>query len=732
MHQTSTASKVASSSVVQKKDASDVSWTVEGMTCANCAANINRYLEKGGLQDVQVNFSTKEVRFRIPDGQQIDLAGIESGLSEMGYRVVHDEDSAAKPFWTLERKLLFGALLTAPLLGNHLLMMVGLSIEALDQPWVQLLLCLPVYVLGFVHFGRSAWGSLKGGVPNMDVLIFIGSTAAFVYSLIGTFWGNPDYIFYETAATIITLVLAGNYMEHKAVQQTTSAIMELSSLQVEKARKLMPSGAVVTLLHDEVQVGDVLLVNEGDRIPTDGEVLEGEVLVDESMLTGESVPVLKRLGDRLIGGSIVVEGQLKMVAKAVGKDTVLARMIELVKTAQQEKPSIQRLADRISAVFVPVVVTIAALTFFGGWLVFSLSAPQALMNAIAVLVISCPCAMGLATPTAVMVGVGRMARSGILVKGGATVETFAHVRQLVFDKTGTLTTGKFRVAQVSVFDHRLDEDQVLNLIYQLEQRSSHPIARSLVAELAPRVSGSNHLFEWVDEQRGLGLVAKGTDGHTYRLGSAALVAQSGSKLPVGYSIYLLQDATLIAALRIEDELKPDAMSVVRWLKAHDRKPILLSGDRREKVEAIARQLGIEEWYAEQLPEQKLQLIEQLSAQQPTAMVGDGINDAPALARATVGVSLSDGSNAAIESAQIVLLKGQLRHLVSAIQLAELTLRTIKENLFWAFAYNVVAIPIAAMGYLNPMWGALFMAFSDVVVIGNSIRLRKRTPPPALR
>ncbi len=710
---------------------SRIDWTVEGMTCANCAANINRYLEGLGLEDVQVNFSTKEVRFRIPEGKDIDLKEVEQGLAKMGYRVVHADDEHTT-FWTLERKLLFSALLTAPLLLNHLLMVAGTPIRALEDPWVQLALCLPVYVLGFVHFGRSAWGSLKGGVPNMDVLIFIGSTAAFIYSLVGTFIGNPDYIFYETAATIITLVLAGNYMEHRAVQQTTSAIMELSRLQVETARKLMPSGAVVTIPHDEVQVGDVLLVNEGDRIPTDGEVLEGEVLVDESMLTGESVPVHKRPGDRVIGGSIVVEGQLEMTARAVGADTVLARMIELVKTAQQDKPSIQRLADRISAVFVPVVVTIALITFFGGWLVFSLSAKQALMNAIAVLVISCPCAMGLATPTAVMVGVGRMARQGILVKGGATVETFAHVRQFVFDKTGTLTTGRFRLAEVEVFGESQDKDALLNLIWQLEQRSSHPVARSLVAELEGRVSGQNHLFAEVDERRGLGMVARSTDGHEWRLGSAALAAEAGVTVPADYNLYLVRDGELVAALRIEDELKPDARAVIAALKARGCKAVLLSGDRREKVEAMARAVGIEEWYAEQLPEQKLAVIERLSAKEPTAMVGDGINDAAALARATVGVALSDGSNAAIESAQVVLLKGRLSHLVTAWDLAHLTLRTIKENLFWAFAYNVVAIPVAAMGYLNPMWGALFMAFSDVVVIGNSIRLRRRRIPEEAR
>ena len=418
---------------------------VAGMTCANCAMSITRFLERKGLQEVQVNFQTEEVRFRQGD-KPMALEDVKAGINKLGYTIVEAETPL--PFWTLERKLMVSALFTAPLLGGHLLMALGIPIGLMHNYLFQLLLCLPVFIIGFFHFGRSAWSSLRGGVPNMDVLIFVGSTAAFVYSLIGTILNEHNYIFYETAATIITLVLLGNWFEKRAVQQTTTAIGELTQLQVEKAQRIMPSGTIITINREEIQVGDLLQVNEGDKIPADGVITFGNVTVDESMLTGESVPVEKKIQDSLIGASLVKSGNLQMQVTAAGKDTVLNQMIELVKTAQQDKPNIQRLADKISAIFVPVVLGIALLTFLIGHFGFDFTFQKALMNAIAVLVISCPCAMGLATPTAVMVGVGRLAKNGILIKGGTTVEIFSKIKNIVFDKTGTLTTGAFEIKNI--------------------------------------------------------------------------------------------------------------------------------------------------------------------------------------------------------------------------------------------------------------------------------------------
>ena len=699
-----------------------IEWKVEGMTCTNCAANIARYLESEGLKEVDVDFSTSTLRFQVEEERS--LPRIEAELKKMGYTVLRGEapHQAQDPYI---RRILFCALFTLPLLLPHLVMSLGGAVPAwLMNGYVQLALCLPVYVVGVLQFGRSSWAAVRRGTTHMDVLIFLGSTAAFVYSLIGLYLQEPDYFFFETSATIITLVLVGNWLEWRSVKQTTTAIEELSKLQVETVRKITPSGAVVTLPQSQVMPGDRLQVNEGDRIPVDGVVLQGQATVDESMLTGESLPLRKEEGDEVVSGSLLVGGNVLMKATAVGKDTTLSRMIELVKSAQRDKPGIQRLADRVSAVFVPAVLIIALLTFAGGVGVFGLSVQQALLNSIAVLVISCPCAMGLATPTAVMVGVGRMARNGILVKGGSSVEVFSRIQTMVFDKTGTLTTGRFRLRRLETLNGM--DAEIPSIIYQLERHSSHPLAKSLVEELERHPEyriDPNSRFVRVQEVKGLGVEGEEASGAVFRLGSARFVGIEQQDRPE--QLFLSRNGELLAALELEDELRPDARAAIDALKKMGIHPVLLSGDRREKTEALARLLGIEDFYAEQKPEEKLALIERLSEQAPTAMVGDGINDAPALARATIGVSLSSASRVAIQSAQIVLLEGSLLRLVKALTICRKTVQTIRQNLFWAFAYNVVAIPVAAMGYLNPMWGALFMAFSDVVVIGNSIRLKVR-------
>ncbi len=691
---------------------------VDGMTCANCAASLNRFIVRKAMENVYVNFQTREVRYR-QGASQASLEEVKRGIYKLGYSVVEESGQGRLAWWTLERKLLISAVFTLPLLLHHLLMMAGIHLPLLDNFWWQLAICLPPFAIGFTHFGRSALSSLKGGVPNMDVLIFVGSTAAFVYSLIGTLMWEPDYIFYETSATIITLVLLGNWLEKRAVEQTTTAIGELAKLQVEKARRVTPSGAIVTLSREEVRLGDILQVNEGDQVPLDGIITQGEASVDESMLTGESMPAEKKAGDRVIGSSILLGGNLRMEVTATGRDTVLSRMIELVKTAQQDKPDIQRLADRISAIFVPAVLGIALFTLLIGHFGFGLPFQKALMNAIAVLVISCPCAMGLATPTAVMVGVGRLARNGILVKGGQTLEIFSRIRYMVFDETGTLSNGQFRIKNITY--HQLGEARANALIYKLEQHSSHPIAQSLAREMQHRLNGLQIELASVEEQRGVGVVGKDAAGNEYRIGSRRIL--DGEPADEGQSLYLTENGKLLATIDITDELKPEAKAVVAYLQARGITPVVLSGDRRAKTEAVAAELGISRVYAEQLPEQKLEVIAALSREAPTAMVGDGINDAPALAKATVGVSLSNASQAAIQSAQIVLLNGRLQYLEKAWAISRHTVLTIRQNLFWAFAYNIVAIPIAALGFLNPMWGALFMAFSDVVVIGNSIRLK---------
>lgn len=690
---------------------------VDGMTCNNCATSLSRFLEKKGFEDVYVNFQTKEVRYKTDD-TAFDITDIKAGIHKLGFEVV--EENQPKKWWTLQRKLWISSIFTLPLLLHHLLGMIGINfIPAFHNTWIQLLFCLPVYTIGFLHFGRSAWGSLKGGVPNMDVLIWVGSTAAFIYSIVGTIQGNHDYIFYETAATIITLVLLGNWMEHRAVAQTTTAIDELAQLQPAQAKKIMPSGAIVNLSQKEIKINDVLQVNEGDAIPVDGTVKAGFAIIDESILTGESMPVEKKIGDIVIGASIIKSGSIQMKVTAIGNQTVLHRIIDLVKSAQQEKPDIQRLADRISAIFVPIVLLISLATLLISYFFFAIPFQNALMNSIAVLVISCPCAMGLATPTAVMVGVGRMAKNGILVKGGQTLETFAGIQNFVFDKTGTLTTGQFTVKDIHFFEEK-DKKEILPIIYALEQHSSHPLAKSLVKALEKNNLIIPTLIN-VQEHKGVGLSAEDEQNNHYKIGAHKIAQHLTTQDQ--HSMYVLKNDTLVATIDLEDELRNDAAEVIAYLRDKNRNTIILSGDKKEKTKKMAQFLNIDSYFGEQLPEQKLQKISEFSSNSPTAMIGDGINDAPALAKATIGVSLSSASQVAIQSAQVVLLNGQLSSLKQAFQISQHTLLTIKQNLFWAFAYNIIAIPIAAMGFLNPMWGALFMAFSDVVVIGNSIRLK---------
>lgn len=699
----------------------NVTLNIEGMSCTNCASGIEKFLEKEGLKDIHVNFATTEATFTIdPDKKKVE--NIIKGIDSLGYKAhLHEHGHTHTPGESsaVEKKFYFCLLFTIPLF-LHMVLPFGI----LHHPLFQLVLSIPVILVGVRHFGKSAWSSLKMGIPNMDVLISIGSGAAFIYSLIGTiqYYGTPEvhtYLFYETAATIITLVLLGNVLEHRSVKQTTTAIEELSKIQVTKAKKILTSDAIVEVGFEDIKVGDILLINTGDKVPVDGEIIWGEATVDESMISGESLPVDKTVKDKVIGGTIVVNGSIKMIAQLVGKDTLLSRIIELVKNAQQSKPAIQRIGDKVSAIFVPVVVGIALATFLLSYFVFDISMQASLMHSIAVLVISCPCAMGLATPTAVIVGIGRAAKNGILIKGGKTLEDFASIKNIVFDKTGTLTTGNFKIKNIRYYHET--EEYVKGLIYKLESHSTHPIAVSLTDSLKESAAGSSIVFTSVQEEKGLGIKAR-DEKNTYQIGSFATAKHLTEDDT--HTVYLQKNNVLIATLDIEDEIRKNAKETLALLKKQGLNLILLSGDTHKKCKEIALHLGIDTVYSEQLPQDKLEIINRLVAQSPTAMVGDGINDAPSLESATVGISLSNATQVAIQSAQVILLKGDdLSFLTYAYQISKHTLTTIKQNLFWAFFYNVVAIPIAAIGLLNPMVAALAMAFSDVVVVGNSLRLK---------
>jgi len=699
-----------------KKDTTQLQ--VEGMTCSNCALGITRYLEQKGLKKVNVNFATGEVYFDL-NGEK-NLESVITGINKLGYKVITESGTEEKKSLlnSTERKFFISLIFTIPLL----LSMIP-ALKFLHDPLIQLLLCTPVYIIGALHFGKSAISSLRTGVPNMDVLIITGSTAAFIYSLYGFIRGlGMDYMFFETAASIITLVLLGNLLEQRSVKQTTTAIRELKQLQPELAKKVMfdlLSGLdqVEEIPVHQLQKNDIVLVNTGDKIPADGIIISGESIVDESMLTGESIPLKKGKNDAVTGGTINLDGFLKIKVTATSENSILASIIELVKKAQTDKPTIQKTADKISSIFVPVVIGIALVTFIIAAFIFNISLERSLMQSIAVLVIACPCAMGLATPTAIMVGLGRSAKNGILIKGANTVETFAKTAVVVFDKTGTLTTGNFSVSGLKIYSG--EEKEISDIIYDLESRSSHPIARSLVVNFP---SVANMSFTKTEEVKGAGMLAVDKQNNTYGVGSSSLFRDLHLQR---HDIYVVKNNILLAGLNIKDELKPDAAETISYFKSKNIKTILLSGDSEIKCKEIAASIGIDEYYSKQTPAEKLIKIKSLTESGITTMVGDGINDSPSLEMAHIGISMSNATQIAINSAQIILLNGNLTHLVTAHQLSILTLKTIKQNLFWAFFYNVIAIPVAAVGLLSPIIAALSMAFSDVFVIGNSILLKTK-------
>lgn len=688
-----------------------IELNVTGMHCNNCALSVHKLLEKKGLQNILVDFASEEVKFS--KDNHADLPDIIKSIEQLGYKVVDDPATHAPKFYEkVENKFVFCAIFTVPLL----LHMIS-PWHVLHMPIVQLLLCLPVFIVGCLHFGKSAWHSVKGGVPNMDVLIFIGSTSAFIYSLVGTIQDlGEQYQFYETCATIITLVLLGNVFEKRSVSQTTSAVKDLVKIQQVNANRII-DGTVEVISARDVRPGDTLIVNHGDKVPVDGDILEGNASVDESMLTGESIPVDKAKYDKIIGGTIVVQGNFRMIATKTGSNTVLSQIIELMKKAQAAKPPVQKLGDKVAAIFVPAVIIIALITFVLTYFLTDKGLQQSLMNAIAVLVISCPCAMGLATPTAVMVGLGRAAKGGILIKGGDTIEAVADTKYVVFDKTGTLTTGKFSIEDIKIEGDTTIE-QVRGIIIAIEERSNHPIAKSLVNGLKG-LPQNKVILKLVSEEKGLGMRAEDVEGNHYFLGTGK------SKNDGDFNVSLYKNQALLAQIAIDDTIKPEAVTLIAQLKNMGIVPVLLSGDRQNRCMKVAKAIGIDEVHGEKLPDEKLTVIDIYKQKGKTVMIGDGINDAPALTKADVGVSMNDASQIAIQSARVILLNTDLHSVVKFLQISKHTLLTIRQNLFWAFAYNVVAIPIAALGFLNPMIGAFTMAFSDVVVIGNSIRLKSK-------
>lgn len=692
---------------------------VEGMTCANCALTINKYLEKKGMQNIKINPIDGDVSFEEIGETPREI--LKKDIHDLGYEVVDeikDKGNKKRNFLSTQVGRFFFCLPFTLILMLHMLG-TWLPLHWLMNPWIQLAICSPVYFMGMSFFGKSAYKSIRNGMPNMNVLITIGASSAFIYSLIGSLMGmGGEYLFYETAATIITLVFLGNYLEDASIQSTQRALKSLV-----KSQKLVANMIAFDENHQEVilpidntqlKIGDLILIRSGEQVPIDCKILWGDAYINEALLTGESIPVHKKNKDVLIGGSIVESGQIKAQVTATGDDTVLSGILHLVKQAQGEKPPIQFLADKISAVFVPVVLVIAIITFTANYFYLDAFTP-ALMRSIAVLVIACPCAMGLATPAAIAVGLGRAARSGILFRNAKSLENFRTIKQVVFDKTGTLTTGLFTIAKFNQFD--VTEAEFKSILFSIEKYSNHPIAKCI--SLAFKTKDE---IRWksIEEVKGIGMKGEDKNGNIFWAGSYKIAMEHTRES--NHNVYVLRNDKLIGWIDVEDQLRDEAKEVIQYLKNSHIKTILLSGDRQEKCDYIAKQLGIDEVIAEQSPEQKLEKISTLNQLLPTAMVGDGINDAPALAKATIGISLSDASQLAIQSAQVVLMNQGIRKLPLALGLGRHTYITIKQNLFWAFFYNVIAIPIAAFGYLTPTFGALVMGLSDVVLAINSVKL----------
>ena len=702
----------------------NVQWKVDGMSCTNCALSIHKYLQKEGISDPKVSFMEGEIQFELPEN--IKKENLLKGISGLGYKVRGEDGAAPKKKWldNNQERAFFCLIFTLPLMAH---MIPGIHIHWLMNPYVQLALTIPVFIVGMSYFGKSAWNSVTKGIPNMNVLVAIGAIASFGYSLYGTLAGlGQAFAYYETTATILTLVFFGNYLEEASVASTQRALKDLV-----KAQKVMANMIVFDDQHKEVifnvesetlKVGDLILINSGETIPMDSKILWGEANVNESIVTGESIPVHKKTTDLLLGGSTLENGTLKAYVTAVGDDTVLSNILKMVKAAQGEKPPVQVLADKISAVFVPLVLGIAILTLLGNLIITEIGFGQSLLRAIAVLVIACPCAMGLATPAAIAVGLGRGARNGVLFKNAKSLETFKDIKQVVFDKTGTLTTGLFEIAGTKVLEGTTLEEFIV-IAYSLEKYSNHPIAKCISAQWK-----SKEEIKWanIEEVKGIGIKATDKEGNNYWAGSFKSLVDKN--VEDGHNVYIQKNDKLLGWLDVADQVRPEAKEVIETLHRKGIHTVLLSGDRKEKCEQVGKLLGIQEILYEQSPADKLNKLDVLTKANPTAMVGDGINDAPALAKATIGISLSNASHIAIQSAQVILMNHGLKNLPMALGLGSRTYETIKENLIWAFSYNIVAIPVAAFGLLGtwgPTYGALIMGVSDIVLALNSLRLFKK-------
>lgn len=700
---------------------------VSGMTCTGCAATIKNALEKEGAKNVFVDFSMGEASFEKPES--IPIEKFIKAIEKSGY-VVKDEDekNIHQHHQKVKRFFIINALLTLPLL-----MAMFFEDPFLHRFDVQLILSTPVVLIGVYHFGKGAIQSIIHKSPNMDVLVLLGAIAAYLYSIIG--WlstHSHHYMFFETSASIITFIMLGNLIEQYSIAQTTLEIKKLQKSNEIKfaTKKIEVSGKIEykNTLIDEIYAGDVLLIKEGEQVPLDCKILSGEAEVNESIISGESTPVYKKEKDELVAGSTLIKGSVEAYVIRRKSETILAQIIETVKKAQRDKTVIQKLGDKIASVFVPAVIVIAVITvLINYWLLQDIS--ESIMRGIAVLVISCPCAMGLAAPTSIAVALGLAARHRILFKASSAFELLQKSQIFVFDKTGTLTTGNLVVEEFKKIDPAYSDEKILSLVYSAESRSLHPVAQSLSRYCQQKNSKGTLIIDY-KEEKGLGVSFRefnDKNNTIYKIGSFRIL-EDANDLSKNYDVFVMANERIIAAFKLKDELRPDAKNTIKQLIKEGKRVYMLSGDKKDKCFEIADELGIskENVFYEKSPDDKLQIIDELRRQGVVCMVGDGINDAPSMARADVSISFNHSSSIAIDSASIVISHEKVfQKLKTALIISQITIQKIKQNYFWAFFYNVLAIPIAAMGFLMPIIAALSMTFSDVVVVGNSLSILRK-------